>query len=257
MTAFSMMVLLCATSLSAAETNVLPADLEGEDYGDPKVEGTTSGDGLDHARAEVDSWNQLRGPGGSGVAHTCQPPVKLDAGQLAWKTPAGHGLSSPVLAGNRIFLTAVEDGRLVTLAFDTASGKPAWRNEAPEVSIENVHKAIRPAASTPQVDDERVYVYFGSYGLLCYDHEVYWFSRKWKNMKSGPRTQTQSSTGASSLFQDRIRRVLAGIYANREEAPVLPREYRCSQGAAFHFRLNQYKTTRNERSLSIPGTPLR
>ena len=60
------------------------------------------------------------------------------------------------------------------------------------------------------------------------------------------------STGASSLFRDRIRRVLAGIYADREAAPVLPREYRCSQGAAFHFGLNQYTLqealTRNDLS---------
>lgn len=185
MTAFWMMVLLCATSLSAAETDILPAAFEGEHYSDSKVEGTTSGDGLDHARAEVDSWNQLRGPRGSGVAHTCQPPVKLDASHAAWKTPAGHGLSSPVLAVNRVFLTAVEDDRLVTLAFDAASGKPAWRREAPQVSIEKVHKANSPAASTPLVDDERVYVYFGSYGLLCYDREG---REQWARPIPTPRT---------------------------------------------------------------------
>lgn len=119
----------------------------------------------------IDSWNQLRGPSGSGVARGRQVPVKLDAGHVAWKTPVPHGLSSPVLAGNRILLTAMEDGRLVTLAFDTASGKLAWRRLAPEVSIEKVHKTNSPAASTPLVDDQRVYVYFGSYGLLCYDHQ--------------------------------------------------------------------------------------
>ena len=124
-----------------------------------------------HARAEGASWNQFRGPNGSGVALACRPPVKLDAGNVAWKTPVPPGLSSPVLAGNRIFLTAVEDGRLVTLAFDTASGKPAWRREAPKVPVEKVHEVNSPAASTPLADDERVYVYFGSYGLLCYDHK--------------------------------------------------------------------------------------
>ena len=169
--AFLMLVLLCATSLSVAETDILPADFDGQDDGDRKVEGTASGDGLDHARAEADSWNQFRGPNGSGVARACEPPVTLDGSHVAWKTPVPPGLSSPVLAGNRIFLTAVENGRLVTLAFDTASGKPAWRREAPRVPVQKVHKINSPAASTPQVDDERVYVYFGSYGLLCYDHE--------------------------------------------------------------------------------------
>lgn len=124
-----------------------------------------------HARAEGASWNQFRGPNGSGVALACRPPVKLDAGNVAWKTPVSPGLSSPVLAGNQIFLTGAEDGRLVTLAFDTASGKPAWRREAPKVPVEKVHEVNSPAASTPLADDERVYVYFGSYGLLCYDHK--------------------------------------------------------------------------------------
>ena len=140
-TASLMIVLLCATWPSAAETDIL------------------------------DSWNRLRGPRGSGNADNCRPPVKLDAGHVAWKTPLPGGLSSPVLAGGRIFLTAMEDGRLVTLAFDAESGKQVWRREVPEVPIEKVHKANGPAASTPLVDDERVYVYFGSYGLLCYDHE--------------------------------------------------------------------------------------
>ncbi len=127
------------------------------------------GDGLD--RAEADSWNQLRGPGGSGVARTCRPPLEPDASHVAWERDVPHGLSSPLLGGNRVFLTAVEDNRLVTLAFEASTGELAWRREAPEASIEKVHKANSPAASTPLVDDERVYVYFGSYGLLCYDHE--------------------------------------------------------------------------------------
>ncbi|MGD0094241.1 MAG: PQQ-binding-like beta-propeller repeat protein [Planctomycetota bacterium] len=114
-------------------------------------------------------WNQFRGPGGSGVASAFQPPVRLEAGCLAWKTPVPPGLSSPVLSRQRIFLTALEKGRLVTLAFDAASGQLAWRQEAPSVPLERVHATSSPAAPTPYADDERVYVYFGSYGLLCYD----------------------------------------------------------------------------------------
>jgi len=167
----SVLVLLCATSLSAAEAGVLPADVEGKDGGDQRVQGAVPGDGPGHARAGGDSWNRLRGPNGSGVARGCRPPVQLDAGHVAWKTPVPPGLSSPVLAGNRVFLTGVVTGRLVTLAFDTASGKLAWRRAAPEVNIERVHALNSPASSTPHVDAEHVYVYFGSYGLLCYDHE--------------------------------------------------------------------------------------
>lgn len=122
-------------------------------------------------RAGADTWDQFRGPNGSGVARGCRPPAKLAAGNLAWKTPVASGLSSPVLGGTRVFLTAVEDGRLVTLAFEADTGKLAWRRQAPDVALEKVHATSSPAASTPFVDAGRVYVYFGSYGLLCYDHD--------------------------------------------------------------------------------------
>lgn len=117
-------------------------------------------------------WNQFRGPNGSGVARGCRPPVRLVPGNLAWEAFVPPGLSSPVIAGDRVILTAVDGGRLVTLAFHKSSGTAVWRRETPEkIPLERVHKAGSPAASTPLVDEERIYVYFGSYGLLCYDHE--------------------------------------------------------------------------------------
>ena len=116
-------------------------------------------------------WNQFRGPEGSGVARDCQPPLKIGPSQIAWKRPLAPGQSSPVIHGKLIFLTALEEEQqLVTLAFDKASGALAWRQPIPEAPLEKVHKANSPAASTPYVDGQCVYVYFGSYGLLCYDH---------------------------------------------------------------------------------------
>jgi outer membrane protein assembly factor BamB len=122
-------------------------------------------------QTSMSSWNQFRGPNGSGVAEACQPPVKIDTDHVAWSTPVPSGHCSPVLSANRIFLTAIQDDRLVTLAFDKASGRLVWRREAPQVPIEKVHETSSPAASTPYVDDERLVVYFGSFGLLCYDHD--------------------------------------------------------------------------------------
>jgi outer membrane protein assembly factor BamB len=124
-------------------------------------------------QAEPDSsaWSQFRGPNGSGVATDCQPPVAIDAQKATWKVavPAGH--SSPVLSRRLVILTAVEGDRLITLAFNKQNGGLAWRRKAPKVPIEKVHEANSPAASTPAIDDDRVHVYFGSYGLLCYDLE--------------------------------------------------------------------------------------
>lgn len=121
------------------------------------------------ANPDDSGWNQFRGPNSSGAARTSRPPVKIEAGIAVWKTSLPSGQSSPVVSRNRIFLTALDGDRLVTLAFDATSGKQVWRQEAPKVSLEKVHAISSPSSSTPFVDDARVHVYFGSYGLLCYD----------------------------------------------------------------------------------------
>lgn len=115
-------------------------------------------------------WSQFRGPNGAGAADGFAPPLKIAAAQAAWRKPLPPGKSSPVLWERTLFLTGVEEGRLVTLAFDAQSGTILWKQPAPETPLEATHKSNSPAASTPCVDAERVYVYFGSFGLLCYDH---------------------------------------------------------------------------------------
>ena len=124
---------------------------------------------LPAAASDDANWPQFRGPNGSGVATAFKPPVRVVGDQAAWKTPLPPGKSSPVLWNGRIFLTGVEEGRLVTLALDAKSGTILWKRQAPQVRLESVHTANSVAASTPCVDEHGVYVYFGSYGLLCYD----------------------------------------------------------------------------------------
>lgn len=137
------------------------------------------------------SWNQFRGPNGSGVAQDCRPPLKPEAGHETWKVAIPPGLSSPVLSGGKIFLTAIDGNRLVTLAFESSSGKPLWRREAPEVPLEKVHQTSSPATSTPLVDAEHIYVYFGSFGLICYDHDGL---EKWARPISTPKSLYGMST---------------------------------------------------------------
>src|SRR5262249_30826027 len=65
------------------------------------------------------SWPQFRGPNSSGVADREKPPIQFDAEtNLLWKTETPSGLSSPCIAGNRIFLTGFEGGKLFALCFD-------------------------------------------------------------------------------------------------------------------------------------------
>jgi outer membrane protein assembly factor BamB len=117
------------------------------------------------------SWPQFRGPGGSGVAEGQKPPVEFGPEKnVRWKVPVPPGLSSPIVAGDNLVLTAFEDGKLYTIAYRRADGSEAWRREAPAKEIERFHKSEgSPAASTPATDGERIVVYFGSCGLVCYD----------------------------------------------------------------------------------------
>ena len=119
----------------------------------------------------ADTWNQFRGPGGSGVAKATTAPIAPEDRNRAWTTHIPFGLSSPVMSETRVMVTGISDGRFQTLALDKETGRVVWQATALEVALEKVHAAGSPAASTPHVDADGVYVFFGSFGLLCYDHD--------------------------------------------------------------------------------------
>ena len=118
-------------------------------------------------------WPQFRGPNASGIGDG-KPPVEFGPSQnVLWKTPVGSGLSSPVISKGRVFLTDFDRAtkQLSTLCLDQRTGKILWRRTVAPAEIEKVHQIGSPAAPTPVTDGERVYVYFGSYGLLSYDFD--------------------------------------------------------------------------------------
>ncbi len=118
----------------------------------------------------AESWPQFRGPNGSGIQDQGNPPVHLDRpAQPLWKTGIPPGLSSPIVWEQQLFLTGVVSNQLVTLAYDAGSGRELWRRASPAAEMEKCHGSSSPAASTPCTDGERVYSYFGSYGLIAYD----------------------------------------------------------------------------------------
>jgi len=115
-------------------------------------------------------WPQFRGPNCSGRADG--PGLPADIGpstNVVWKTALPPGHSSPVVVGDRVYLTAVRDGKLLTLALDRGNGKVLWEAEAPTTTLEKVHKIGSHAQPSPAADGERVVSFFGSSGLFCYD----------------------------------------------------------------------------------------
>jgi outer membrane protein assembly factor BamB len=78
------------------------------------------------------------------------------------------GRSSPIVAANRIFLTAVEGEKLVTLCLDRVTGKIIWRSEATRARRMSIFKGNDPASPTPVSDGTNVYVFFAELGLISY-----------------------------------------------------------------------------------------
>jgi outer membrane protein assembly factor BamB len=122
-------------------------------------------------------WPQFRGVNGLGVSADKNLPVQFGPQKnVVWKTDLPPGHSSPIVAGSRIFVTAYEGEKLLTIALDRANGKILWTREAPRPRREYMQDTNSPASGSPVSDGRSVYVFFGDFGILCYgvDGEDRW-----------------------------------------------------------------------------------
>lgn len=147
-------------------------------------------------------WDQFRGPGGMGQPVTDKPlPVHFDETQnMLWKTELPHGISSPCIWGDRIFITGISGTELETLCLDRKTGEILWRQQAWYEFIERVHRSNSPATPTPATDGKRVYVYLGSCGLLCYDFEG---NEIWTRMMRTP-PNMYGTAGSLIVVKDKL-----------------------------------------------------
>ena len=120
-------------------------------------------------------WPRWRGPSGQGVVEeTGYPDRWSDTVNVLWKRPVpGRGHSSPIVWGDRIFLTTSRDrGRRVSiLSFRRSDGALLWQADAPNGRAERHHGKNSPASATVTTDGERVYASFGSRGLMAVDFD--------------------------------------------------------------------------------------
>lgn len=127
---------------------------------------------LEGSATAEENWGRFRGPTGRGHTADTDVPVKWDAGAVKWKTRLkGQGQSSPVLAGNRLFLTsASEDGRQRYIhCLDRDSGKVLWEKSFDCPTPETPHKMNSFATPTCATDGRHVVAFFGPGGLHCLD----------------------------------------------------------------------------------------
>src|SRR5512143_429608 len=77
--------------------------------------------GLFPALAAAEDWLQFRGPNASAVSSSAGLPVEFGRDKnMLWRTPLPPGQSSPVIAGDHIFLTGVDGKQLFTFGLERA-----------------------------------------------------------------------------------------------------------------------------------------
>ena len=146
-------------------------------------------------------WPSFRGPNGSGIAETSGLPSEFGPQlNVLWKTEAPAGASSPVLTRDRIFLTGIADGQLLTICLDRKTGRVLWRREILPGRSELLHKLNSPASSTPVTDGETVYAFFGDFGLVSYGKDG---NERWR-MPLGPFTNLHGMAASPILFEDKL-----------------------------------------------------
>jgi outer membrane protein assembly factor BamB len=152
------------------------------------------------AAGELLAWPQFRGPNGSGIAENEKPPTEIGPDKAKWKVPVPSGVSSPIVVQNLLVITAFDDGKLHTIAYNRDDGTELWRAEAPAEKIEKYFKAAgSPASSTAATDGEHIVSYFGSCGLFCYDREG---NELWKYELPTADTAGGFGSGVSPIIAD-------------------------------------------------------
>ncbi len=125
------------------------------------------------ASALAANWPAWRGPDGTGVSSDKNLPLQWDTNaHVRWRAELpGPGNSSPIVWGNQVFITqALKEGaRRTLMCFDRATGKLLWQSGVTYTEREPTSPNNPYCSGTPATDGERVYVSFGSAGVLAYD----------------------------------------------------------------------------------------
>jgi outer membrane protein assembly factor BamB len=128
------------------------------------------------AFAGAGEWPGWRGPRGDGYSPEKNIPTRWSKTEnVAWKVAVpGSGYSSPIIWGDRIFLTTCLEKTLerVLLCLDRADGKTLWQRVVFKSRLEGKHSLNSYASSTPATDGKHVWVSFlkaPDVQVACYD----------------------------------------------------------------------------------------
>ena len=172
---------------------------------DPTAQATAS-PGSAAFRPSADRPVGWRGDGG-GQYPSADPVSRWSQDEnVLWKTEVGAGASSPIVVGPRVFITAEPDW---LICLDAETGKELWR-KAHKVSgfpaASDAKRPVRPseygdATPTPVSDGNRIWVFFGTGIVACYDLDG---KCRWANWYDMRRVTTYGRTASPLLVGDRL-----------------------------------------------------
>lgn len=155
------------------------------------------------AAAGAADWPAWRGPTGQGFCEETNVPVTWSGkDNVKWKVPlAFQGNSTPIVWGNRIFLTQANKGGTVRslLCLDRADGKLLWQKDVAYPDKERNWNVSWYANASPVTDGKLVVVSFASAGMYCYDFAG---QEVWKRTDLGKWEHSFGNGSSPVLYQD-------------------------------------------------------
>ena len=233
-------------------------------------------------QAATADWPRFRGTNGSGRSTSEEPPVRWSPTEnMLWKAKIpGHGSSSPVIAGEKVFVTCysgygldrddpgeMQDLRLHLLCFARSDGHLIWERDVPAKLPEReyvgymIHHGY--ASATPVAESNAVYAFFGRSGGCAFDHDG---NPLW-TIDLGDTTHEFGTGGSPIVVDDLVvfnATVESGDSLRSTRSPVkrggeprscqLPGRRRPCCNAARMDNANWYSTSQNAFSVSIRKT---
>ncbi len=149
-------------------------------------------------------WPRWRGPSGQGLVEgSGYPDEWSDTKNVLLRTAVpGSGNSSPIVFGDRVFLTTAREmgQKLSLLSYRRSDLKLLWETAIPTEGVEHVHEKNGHASATPVTDGERVFASFGSQGLAAFDFDgkILW------HRKLGDLSNYHGSAGSPILYRGSV-----------------------------------------------------
>ena len=194
------------------------------------------------------NWPQWRGPLNSGVSESGDPPETWsETKNIKWKVAIdGNGTSTPIVWEDKVFLltaiktnekdTSIPDPEdqpktnffdvkrpnavheFVVLCLDRNTGQQIWRDIATKkIPHAGAHHDNDLASASPTTDGERLFCWFGSAGLFCYDLDG---KKLWERDLGEAKVGSSLGEGSSPvLYGDKL--VIVRDYSHQGSVEVL------------------------------------